>query len=135
MGVVYVPYIPEHMNDLGYSLPIPLWLYSLLSWAYRIGCDQDTPEEAMLPDGDEIRDQDATVEEMRQYKSPFTLENVKDPRPGPWHKLFLCYVAVMMFIGSQIPMLLSFGYSFPQASVIFAVTGLVAIAVALSLVC
>lgn len=135
MGVVYVPYIPGAYERFGvFATHTAVAVFLAVMGLIGLAAIKDTPEEAgTYPDGDvKYADRDAStvVEEMRQYKSPFTLGKMLKT-PSTWTisiGFFLCYVAVMMFIGSQIPMLLSFGYSFPQASVIFAVTGLVAIA-------
>ena len=133
MGVVYVPHIPGAYERFGvFATHTAIAVFLAVMGLIGLIFIKDTPEEAgTYPDGDvkyADRDADAVVQEMREYKSPFTFGKMIKT-PSTWTigiAFFLCYVAVMLFIGSQIPVLLGYGYSFEQASLIFAVTGLVA---------
>ena len=134
MQVVYVPVMPIAYAAIGVeNTQIVLAVLTVIVVLISFFLIKDTPEEAgTTPDGMEGTELEASsklVEELHNYKSPFTLgKMVKDP--SNWTMALgtgLPLMVAMTFIASTIPALLSYGYSFEFASGVFAICGVFAI--------
>ncbi len=133
MNFLYVPMMPKIIGRFGLEGAM-LILAIILAAVAIIGAIavKNTPEEAgEYPDGDPTYAVDSSkiVEEMKNYKSPFTTAKVlKDP--NTWFiglGAGLAFLAVMSYIASAIPGMLAMGYDYTIAAAIFAVGGIVAV--------
>ena len=95
---------------------------------------KDTPEEAgTTPDGLTGVSLEKTKEitkALSEYQSPYTFSKMAKNKNN-WFVAFAMGISLMVamtFIASTIPALLSFGYDFGQATAIFSVGGVVALA-------
>ena len=134
MSVVYAPYIPSAYNAIGVPMT-QVWL-AVLTVVIAIICFifvKNTPEEAgTTPDGLTGVDLAQTKEITRQlaeYKSPFTPKKIF----SSWNNwaVSLCVglplMVAMTYISTTIPALLSYGYDYKQAVLVFTVGGIVAL--------
>lgn len=131
MNVVYVPGMPVLLNKFGVTggmIIIAVIIAIIGVWGLFI---KETPEEAgEFPDGNPDYGTDGMDinKMMREYKSPFTVGKICSDK-NTWliglGSMF-AFIAVMSFIASTIPNLLSFGYSFGFANLVFAVGGVFA---------
>ena len=134
MQVVYVPVMPIAYAKLGIAntqivLAVIYVIVALISFFIV----KDTPEEAGTTpdglDGLELEKSMELVEELHNYKSPFTLGKLVKT-PNNWAialSVGLPLLVAMTFIATTIPALLSYGYDYTFASGVFAVGGLVAL--------
>lgn len=134
MQVVYVPVMPIAYAKLGIPntqvvLAVLFVIIALISFFVV----KDTPEEAgTTPDGLEgleLEQSMALVEELHNYKSPFTLGKLAKSLNN-WTlalSVGLPLLVAMTFIATTIPALLSYGYSMTFASGVFAVCGVIAL--------
>lgn len=134
MQVVYVPVMPIAYAKLGIEntqivLAVLFVIIALISFFLV----KDTPEEAgTTPDGLEGLELEKSmelVEELHNYKSPFTLGKLVKT-PNNWTMALsvgLPLMVAMTFIATMIPVLLSYGYDYAFASGVFAVCGLIAL--------
>lgn len=134
MSVVYAPLMPKAYAAIGVEktqivLAVLFIIVALISFFVV----KDTPEEAgTTPDGLEgleLSETKKLVEELHNYKSPFTLRKlVKDY--NNW-TMALCVglplMVAMTYIATTIPALLSYGYDIRFATGAFAVGGIVAL--------
>ena len=134
MQVVYVPVMPLAYAKLGVEntqlvLAVLCVIVALISFFVV----KDTPEEAGTTpdglDGLELEQSMKLVEELHNYKSPYTLGVLVKNRNN-WTMALsvgLPLMVAMTFIASTIPALLSYGYDYKFASGVFAVCGIVAL--------
>lgn len=134
MQVVYVPVMPVAYAKIGVEktqivLAVLFVIIALISFFVV----KDTPEEAGTTpdglDGLELEKSKELVDELHNYKSPFTLGKLAKT-PNNWTMALsvgLPLLVAMTFIATTIPALLSFGYSMAFASGVFAVCGLIAL--------
>ena len=129
MNVVYVPMMPKLLGALGLGggMAVIAVIIAIVA-VITLLCVKNTPEEAgEYPDGDpEFAVDGAKIaEEMKNYKSPFTLGKLaKDPTT--WFMAFgagFAFMAVMSYIASAIPTMIGYGYEPGFATMIFAVGG------------
>jgi OFA family oxalate/formate antiporter-like MFS transporter len=135
MQVVYVPVMPKAYAAIGVQntqivLSVIIVIVALISFFVI----KDTPEEAgTTPDGlegRELSESKKLVEELHNYKSPFTLGKLAKDYNN-WTMALsvgLPLLTAMTFIATTIPALLSYGYSIEFASGVFAFCGIVALA-------
>ncbi|MCI8993352.1 MAG: MFS transporter [Eubacterium sp.] len=135
MQVVYAPVMPKAYAAIGIAnTQIVLAVLTIIVAIISFTLVKDTPEEAgTTPDGMEGLELEETtklIEELHNYKSPFTLGKLaKDP--SSWTMALgtgLPLMVAMTYIASTIPALLSYGYEFPFASFVFAIGGIAALA-------
>jgi len=132
--IVYIPIMPYSYEGIGISGTHVVVALFLVMWGLLgVFFIKNIPEEAgTYPDGDEKHASSnaaAIVKQMREYRSPFTLAKILK-EPSTWTismSFFLSYVAAMIFIASQIPVLLIFGHSYSKAALVFAVSGIVSV--------
>lgn len=131
MNVIYVPGMPVLMGKFGISGAmniLALIIVIIAVWGLFI---KETPEAAgTYPDGDPNYGTDGMDigKMMREYKSPFTVKKICSDK-NTWLigiGSMLAFIAVMGFIASTIPTLLSFGYEFGFANLVFAIGGVFA---------
>lgn len=134
MQVVYVPVMPKLFGMLGIEKShVILAVITLIVAVISFLLIKDTPEEAgTTPDGMEgleLEQTKAIIAELHAYKSPYTFGKLaKDP--SNWTMAFgtmLPLMVAMTYIASTIPALLSYGYDFSFASLVFAIGGIVAL--------
>ena len=135
MSVVYAPYMPSAFAKFGIGLTnVGIGIFVAIMGVISLFVVKDTPEEAnTTPDGLTGVSLEKTKEitkALSEYQSPYTFgKMIKNP--NNWFVAFAMGISLMVamtFIASTIPALLSFGYNFGQASAIFAVGGVVALA-------
>lgn len=131
MDIVWQPFIPVAFHRFGTG--ITMTVVAILIVFFMI-CGlgiKNTPEEAgEYPDGDSENAEDiaAVVEEMRAYKSPFTLGKIVRT-PAAWAiavSMGLCFMVAMTYIASIVPRMLSVGYQYPQATTMLIACGVAA---------
>lgn len=132
MNVVYVPVMPKLMGNFGIggAMNILAVIIAVIGvWGLFI---KETPEAAgTYPDGNPNFGTDGSMDitkQMREYKSPFTVKKICSDK-NTWLiglGSMVAFIAVMGFIASTIPNLLSFGYEFGFANAVFAVGGVFA---------
>ena len=134
MQIVYVPIMPKLFAAFGIEKThVILAVLTLIVAVISFLLIKDTPEEAgTTPDGMEgleLAETKKIIEELHAYKSPYTLGKLaKDPYS--WTMALgtgLPLMVAMTYIASTIPALLSYGYDFGFASLVFAVGGVVAL--------
>ncbi len=131
MNVIYVPMMPKLMGKFGIEGAMNIVACIILVIAVWGLFVKETPEEAgTYPDGDPEYGTDGMDinKMMREYKSPFTVKKICSDK-NTWFigiGSMLAFIAVMGFIASTIPNLLSFGYDFGFANLVFAVGGVFA---------
>lgn len=131
MNVIYVPMMPKLMGKFGIEGAMNIVACIILVIAVWGLFVKETPEEAgTYPDGDPEYGTDGMDinKMMREYKSPFTVKKICSDK-NTWFigiGSMLAFIAVMGFIASTIPNLLSFGYDFGFANLVFAVGGIFA---------
>lgn len=129
MNFLYVPVMPKLFGAVGISMgmnivAIIIAVIALLAVFFV----KSTPEEAgAFPDGNpDYAVEGASIEhQMREYKSPFTFKKICSD-PYTWTMGIgsgLAFLAVMTFIASLIPTLLSYGYTMTLSATVFAVGG------------
>lgn len=132
MNVIYVPVMPKLMGNFGIggAMNILAVIIAVIAvWGLFI---KETPEAAgTYPDGNPNFGTDGSMDitkQMREYKSPFTVKKICSDK-NTWLiglGSMVAFIAVMGFIASTIPNLLSFGYEFGFANLVFAVGGVFA---------
>lgn len=131
MNVVYVPMMPKLMGRFGIGGAMNILAVIILIIAVWGLFIKETPEEAgTYPDGDPNYGTDGMDinKLMREYKSPFTVKKICSDK-NTWFigiGSMLAFIAVMGFIASTIPNLLTFGYEYNFANLVFAVGGVFA---------
>lgn len=133
MNIVYVPMMPKLLGKLGLGGGMAVIAGILVVVAIlTILFVKNNPEEAgEYPDGDPTYAvKGAEVAQMmKEYKSPFTLKKVCTDR-NTWFIGFssaFAFMAVMSYIASAIPAMMSYGYDYTMATTIFAVGGVMGI--------
>lgn len=133
MNFLYVPYMPKLISALG-PLGAMAVIAAILVIVGILGliAVKDNPEEAgEYPDGDAANAVNAAevARLMKEYKSPFTLGKVLKEKDTWLIGLGsgFAFMAVMSYIASAIPAMMSYGYEFGMASGIFAVGGIMGI--------
>ena len=129
MNILYVPQMPNLLGSLGLGggMCVIAAIVAIVGIWSLVGI-KDTPEQAgEYPDGDPTYAVNgAEIEKlMREYKSPFTFGKLAKDRTT-WFIAFgagLAFMAVMSYIASAIPTMLSYGYDYNMATTIFAVGG------------
>lgn len=129
MNVAYVPVMPVLLNKFGIAGGMGILAVIILIVAVWGLFVKETPEAAgEYPDGNPDYGTDGMDinKMMREYKSPFTVKKICSDRNTWFIGLgsMLAFIAVMGFIASLIPNLLSFGYEFNFANLVFAVGGI-----------
>lgn len=133
MNIVYVPLMPKLLSALGLGGGMAVVAAILVVVAIITAvCVKNNPEEAgEYPDGDPnfTTNGAEVVKLMKEYKSPFTLSKVLRDKDTWFIGLgsAFAFMAVMSYIASAIPTMLSYGYDYGFASAIFAVGGVVGI--------
>ena len=131
MNVIYVPMMPKLMGKFGIEGAMNILaciIFVIAVWGLFV---KETPEAAgTYPDGDPEYGTDGMDinKMMREYKSPFTIRKICSDKDTWFIGIgsMLAFIAVMGFIASAIPNLLSFGYDFGFANLVFAVGGIFA---------
>lgn len=134
MSVVYVPYIPGAYAKFGIGgTNIALAVITAIVGIIGLIFIKDTPEEAgTTPDGltgVNLANAKEITRQLSEYKSPYTMKKLAGSINN-WLialSVGLPLMVAMTYIASTIPALLSFGYSFPQATAIFSVGGIVSL--------
>lgn len=133
MNFLYVPYMPKLISALG-PLGAMAVIAAILVIVGILGlvAIKDNPEEAgEYPDGDATNAVNAAevARLMKEYKSPFTLGKVLKDKDTWFIGLGsgFAFMAVMSYIASAIPAMMSYGYEFQMASGIFALGGIMGI--------
>ena len=134
MSVVYAPLMPKAYAAIGVEktqivLAVLFVIVALISFFIV----KDTPEEAGTTpdglDGLELAQTKKLVEDLHNYKSPYTLKKLAKDYNN-W-TMALCVglplMVAMTFIATTIPALLSYGYDYGFASAAFAIGGIVAL--------
>lgn len=130
MNILYVPMMPKLLGALGLGggmavIAAILVAVGIISLVFI----KNNPEEAgEYPDGDPafaIKGSDI-VRLMKEYKSPFTLKKICTDKNTWFIGLgsAFAFLAVMSYIASAIPSMLSYGYDYTAAAAIFAVGGI-----------
>lgn len=134
MSVVYAPYIPSAYNAFGVpgtqlGLAIITVIVAIICFIFI----KNTPEEAgTTPDGltgVDLAQAKEITKQLAEYKSPFTPKKIF----SSWNNwavslaVGLPLMVAMTYISTTIPALLSYGYSFGQATAVFTVGGIVAL--------
>ena len=130
MNILYVPQMPNLLGSLGlgWGMVVVAAIVAIVGIWSLVGI-KDTPEEAgEYPDGDPTYAVNGAeiAQMMREYKSPFTFSVLAKDKTT-WFMAFgsgLAFMAVMSYIASAIPTMLSYGYDFNFATTIFAVGGI-----------
>ena len=130
MNILYVPQMPNLLGSLGLGggMCVIAAIVAIVGIWSLVGI-KDTPEQAgEYPDGDPTYAVNgAEIEKlMREYKSPFTFAKLAKDKTT-WFIAFgagLAFMAVMSYIASAIPTMLSYGYDYNMATTIFAVGGI-----------
>lgn len=130
MNILYVPYMPQLLGKvgLGWGMTIIAGILVIVAIWTLIGI-KNTPEEAgEYPDGDPTYAVNGAeiAKMMREYKSPFKF-SVLAKDSSTWLIAFgsgFAFMAVMSYIASAIPTMMSYGYDYPFATTIFAVGGI-----------
>lgn len=131
MNIIYVPGMPVLLNKFGIEMGMNIVALIIVIIGVIGLFVKDTPEAAgTYPDGDPNYGTDGMDigRMMREYKSPFTVKRVCSDK-NTWLigiGSMLSFLAVMSFIASAIPTLVSFGYDFGFANLLFAVGGVFA---------
>ena len=113
---------------LGWGMTIIAGILVIVAIWTLIGI-KNTPEEAgEYPDGDPTYAVNGAeiAKMMREYKSPFKF-SVLAKDSSTWLIAFgsgFAFMAVMSYIASAIPTMMSYGYDYPFATTIFAVGGI-----------
>jgi len=133
MNIVYVPMMPKLLGALGLGGGMAVIATILIVMAVITALFvKNTPEEAgEYPDGNtDYANEGAEVARlMKEYKSPFSLKKVLRDK-NTWLiglGSAFAFMAVMSYIASAIPTMLSYGYDYNFASTIFAVGGVMGI--------
>lgn len=130
MNIVYVPMMPKLLGSLGLGggmavIAVILVVVGIITLLFV----KNNPEEAgEYPDGDTSFSANAgeILRQMKAYKSPFTLGKVcsdKDTWLIGLGSAF-AFLAVMSYIASAIPAMMSYGYDYSLATAVFAVGGI-----------
>ena len=134
MSVVYAPYIPAAFAKIGIGpTNVGLAVIVAIMACISLFIVKDTPEEAgTTPDGmtglDLARSKEIS-KELAEYQSPYTFKKMIRNKNN-WCitlAMGISLMVAMTFIATTIPALLSFGYSYPQAVMIFSIGGIVAL--------
>jgi OFA family oxalate/formate antiporter-like MFS transporter len=133
MNFLYVPYMPVLIKKFGPfgAMGVIAGLLAVVAVICLI-CIKNNPEEAgEYPDGDPTYAINGAevAELMRTYKSPFTPGKVLKDK-NTWLIGLgsgFAFMAVMSYIASAIPAMMSFGYTYKMASGIFALGGIMGI--------
>ncbi|MCR5666194.1 MAG: MFS transporter [Eubacterium sp.] len=133
MNFVYVPMMPKLLGNLGLGMGMTV-IAIILVVVGIIGllAVKNNPEEAgEYPDGDPTYAVNgADIQQMmKEYKSPFTFGKVLKDK-NTWLigvGSALAFLAVMSYIASAIPAMMSMGYEYGAATAIFAVGGIMGI--------
>lgn len=130
MNVLYVPLMPKLLGSLGlFGGMAVIAVILVVVGIITLLCIKNNPEEAgEYPDGDVSFSANAgqILEEMKTYKSPFTFGKVcqdKDTWLIGLGSAF-AFLAVMSYIASAIPAMMSYGYEYTAATAIFALGGI-----------
>lgn len=133
MNFLYVPMMPRLLGALGLGggmavIAVILVIVAIITAIFV----KNTPEEAgEYPDGDpSYATHGAEIaKQMKEYKSPFTLKKVLADKNTWFIGLGsgLAFMAVMSYIASAIPAMLSYGYEMTFATSLFAVGGIMGI--------
>lgn len=131
MDIVWQPVIPIAFNKVGTEktmIVVAILVAILALFGLRI---KNTPEEAgEYPDGDAENAEEIAkvVKEMKEYKSPFTIQKVLST-PSAWGiaiSMGLCFMVAMTYIASIVPRMLSCGYQYTQATTVLIACGVFA---------
>ena len=129
MDIVWQPFIPQAFGRFGVGpTMVGVAVIVVILAVICITRIKNTPEEANeFPDGDPGFGENmaAVIQEMREYKSPFTAGKVFFSRAtfDVGLGLGLCYMCGMSYIASIVPRLLSLGYEYPFAVIVLMVCG------------
>lgn len=130
MNIVYVPMMPKLLGALGLGGGMAVIAAILVVvGVISLVCIKNNPEEAgEYPDGDPAYAMNAAevAKLMKEYKSPFTFGKVCADK-NTWFIGFgsaFAFLAVMSYIASAIPSMLSYGYDYSAATAVFAVGGI-----------
>jgi len=133
MNFLYVPQMPRLLGTLGLGGGMAV-IAAIIAVVGVIGLIfiKNNPEEAgEYPDGDP--EHGLKAEElahlMNDYKSPFTISKMLKNKDTWFIGLGsgFAFMAVMSYIASAIPAMMSYGYDYIMASSVFAVGGIAAI--------
>lgn len=130
MNIVYVPMMPKLLGALGLGggmtvIAVILVIVGIIS----LVCIKNNPEEAgEYPDGDPTYAVNGAevARLMKEYKSPFTFKKVCADK-NTWFIALgsaFAFLAVMSYIASAIPSMMSYGYDYKAATAVFAVGGI-----------
>ena len=130
MNILYVPQMPGLLMGLGLNggMMVIAGIVAAVGIWSLVGI-KDTPEQAgEYPDGDPTYAVSGAeiAKLMREYKSPFTFKKLAKDK-STWLIAFasgFAFMAVMSYIASAIPVMLSYGYDFGFATTVFAVGGI-----------
>lgn len=133
MNFLYVPYMPKLIGAFGpFGAMAVIAVILVIVGVLGLIAIKDNPEEAgEYPDGDAANAVNAAevARLMKEYKSPFTLGKVLREKDTWFIGLGsgFAFMAVMSYIASAIPAMMSYGYEFSMASGIFALGGIMGI--------
>ncbi len=133
MNFVYVPMMPKLLGalGLGYGMAVVAAIMVIVGIIGLIGIKNNPEEAGEFPDGEV--EYAAALEEtlylMKEYKTTFTIGKIFKDKDTWFIGLGsgFAFMAVMSYIASAIPAMMSYGYDYGMATAVFAVGGIMGI--------